>query len=188
MTPSIIDTNGPASTIDIVFDPAGTLQWQDQNIPCVIGANGVSNNKIEGDSATPAGCMPLRRVLYRPDRMAPPKTPLPVAPLTPRDGWCDDPADPLYNQHIRQPFAGSSEILWRTDAVYDVVVVLGYNDNPVMAGKGSAIFMHIARPDFSPTRGCIAVSRDALIDILRTCNPRSRLCVPPSDLPPDTLM
>ena len=178
MTPAPIVTDGPASNIDIVLDPAGTLTWNDVTYPCASGAGGISIDKREGDGATPAGCMPLRRVLYRPDRSGPPRTVLPVSPLTPRDGWCDDPADPLYNQQIRQPFAGSYEILWRTDTVYDLIVVLGYNDSPVMTGRGSAIFLHIARPDFSPTRGCIALAREALEEILASYGARTRLCVP----------
>lgn len=177
MTPAPIVTDGPASAIDIVLDPAGSLLWQDKSYPCAIGAGGVRMDKREGDGATPTGCMPLRRVLFRPDRMETPRTVLPVSPLTPRDGWCDDPADPLYNQPIRQPFAGGYEILWRTDSVYDLIVVLGYNDSPVMTGKGSAIFMHVARPDFGPTRGCIALAREGLEEILSTCDARTRLCV-----------
>jgi L,D-peptidoglycan transpeptidase YkuD (ErfK/YbiS/YcfS/YnhG family) len=96
----------------------------------------------------------MRRVLYRLDRLSAPTTPLPVAPLTPNDGWCDDPADPLYNRPVQLPYAGRHEELWRADDLYDVIVVIGHNDAPVVAGMGSAVFMHLASADYRPTQGC----------------------------------
>jgi L,D-peptidoglycan transpeptidase YkuD (ErfK/YbiS/YcfS/YnhG family) len=108
----------------------------------------------------------MRRVLYRPDRLSAPATPLPVAPLTPNDGWCDDPADPLYNRPVQLPYAGRHEELWRADDLYDVIVVIGHNDAPVVAGMGSAVFMHLASADYRPTQGCIALVRQDLLDIL----------------------
>lgn len=130
-------------------------------------------DKREGDGATPIGSFPLRRVLYRPDRLAPPETALPAAPLSPHDGWCDDPGHPSYNQQVCLPFDGRCERLWRKDHVYDVIVVLGYNDNPVIAGKGSAIFLHVAKPDFAPTEGCVALSQADLLSVLAQCGPRA---------------
>ena len=128
-------------------------------------------DKREGDGATPAGRFPLRRVLYRPDRLSAPTTPLPATPLTPDDGWCDDPADPQYNRPVQLPYAGRHEELWRADALYDVIVVVGHNDAPVISGMGSAIFMHLAAADYRPTQGCVALARHDLLNILAGAGP-----------------
>ena len=124
---------------------------------------------------TPAGRYPLRLVLFRPDRMVTPETGLPVAPLRRGDGWCDDPAHAGYNSKVSLPFAGRCEALWRDDEVYDLIVVIGFNDDPVVPGAGSAIFMHVARTRYKPTRGCVALARPDLLEILRTCTPQTRI-------------
>ena len=165
--------------MDIVVYPEGTAEWAGRRFPCALGRAGVTEDKREGDGATPAGRFPLRSVLYRPDRTGPPASVLPVAPLHPLDGWCDDTGDKRYNQFIRQPYSASFELLWREDHIYDVIVVLGYNDDPVVPGRGSAIFLHAARPDFTPTQGCIAFARENLLRIIEECESSTRLCVKP---------
>jgi L,D-peptidoglycan transpeptidase YkuD (ErfK/YbiS/YcfS/YnhG family) len=132
-----------------------------------IGRGGISGHKQEGDGATPAGTLPLRRVLFRADRVPAPACAAPRAPLAPDDGWCDDPGHPDYNRLIRLPHAARHEALWRDDALYDVIGVLGWNDAPVVPGRGSAIFLHIARPDGAPTDGCIALPRAEVLALLR---------------------
>lgn len=122
------------------------------------GRGGISPHKREGDGATPTGSLKLVRVLYRADRVAPPRCSVPVEPLSPQDGWCDDPADIAYNKPIRLPYLASHEALWRDDAVYDIIGVLDWNLSPVVPGRGSAIFFHIATPDYAPTAGCVALS------------------------------
>jgi L,D-peptidoglycan transpeptidase YkuD (ErfK/YbiS/YcfS/YnhG family) len=121
-------------------------------------------DKQEGDGATPLGVLPLRRVLYRADRVKPPECVVPLEPLAPDDGWCDDPAHRDYNRMVRLPHDARCEELWRRDEVYDLIGVLGWNDAPVVRGHGSAIFLHVARPDYAPTDGCIAL---ALADLRR---------------------
>lgn len=158
-------------------DGAWTLSFAGRTWPCAIGRGGARRDKQEGDGATPIGCWPLRRVLYRPDRLAPPSTRLPAAPLTPEDGWCDDPADPRYNRPVRRPYPASHETLWRDDGIYDLIVVLGYNDRPVRAGQGSAVFLHIARLDFAPTEGCIALQQPDLLTLLAEVGKAARLRV-----------
>ncbi len=140
---------------------------------CALGRGGVveAEAKREGDGATPLGVWPLRRVLYRPDRVAAPETALPVAPIGPDDGWSDDPADPAYNRPVTHPHPFSAERLWREDELYDVVVVLAHNDDPPVPGAGSAIFLHCAKPDLPPTEGCVALPRDELLAILRDARP-----------------
>ncbi len=131
-----------------------------------LGRGGITADKREGDGATPAGTLKLRRVLYRADRLRRPQSALPTAPLAPHDGWCDDPAGAEYNRPVRLPHPARHEALWRSDAVYDVVAVLGWNDDPVVRGRGSAIFLHVARPDLSPTEGCIALEMPDLLAVL----------------------
>ncbi len=123
-----------------------------------LGRGGVRADKMEGDGATPIGLLPLRRVFYRADRIVIPATTLPREPITATDGWCDDPHDRAYNRAVALPYPARHEELWRADAVYDLVVVLGWNDAPVVANRGSAIFLHLARPDYAPTDGCVALA------------------------------
>jgi L,D-peptidoglycan transpeptidase YkuD (ErfK/YbiS/YcfS/YnhG family) len=141
------------------------LQSPTHRFPAAHGRAGITAHKQEGDGATPAGTHALLRVLYRADRLKPPHCAVPVEPIGPQDGWCDDPTDPNYNRLIQLPYAARHEHLWRTDNLYDIIGVLGWNTAPITSGRGSAIFLHIATPDYAPTAGCIAL---ALPDLL-TC-------------------
>lgn len=140
---------------------------------CALGPAGViaGGAKREGDGASPAGLWPMRRVLWRPDRGPAPTTRLPTTPMEVDDGWCDAPDDPAYNQPVRLPYPASAERLWRDDRVYDVIVILGYNDAPVVPDAGSAIFLHLARPDFAPTQGCVALAPGDLAHLLSFARP-----------------
>lgn len=126
------------------------------------GRGGLRADKQEGDGTTPIGLLPLRRVLYRADRGRAPACLVPVEPIAPTDGWCDDPGDAAYNTPVTLPCDASHEALWRADALYDVIGVLGWNDAPVRRGRGSAIFLHVARPDYAPTEGCVALAPEDL--------------------------
>jgi L,D-peptidoglycan transpeptidase YkuD (ErfK/YbiS/YcfS/YnhG family) len=179
----------------------------DRHYACTIGRAGIAapGEKREGDLKTPTGSFAMRCVYYRPDRIAPPKTALPVIALAPEDGWCDDPRHPLYNQCVKllppfippapiKPPAGgghgggvvpSHERLWREDHVYDLIIPLGYNDGvddagnptPIIPGAGSAIFMHIMRDDGVGTEGCIALKRDDLLELLARVSGAERVVV-----------
>jgi L,D-peptidoglycan transpeptidase YkuD (ErfK/YbiS/YcfS/YnhG family) len=155
------------ATADGVLDLAGS------KVRCALGPAGVvaASAKREGDGASPAGVWPIRRVLYRPDRGPAPQTALPVAAIAQDDGWCDAPQDGGYNRPVKLPYPASAERMWRDDGLYDLVVVLGHNDDPPVAGMGSAIFLHLARPDYAPTHGCIAVRREDLDALLRLAGP-----------------
>lgn len=144
--------------------PNGQFILRGEVFRAAIGAHGVLVMKEEGDEATPAGTLALRRVLYRADRVPSPACVVPVEPIGPDDGWCDDPAHRDYNKMIRLPHEARHEALWRRDAAYDIVGVLGWNDAPVEKRRGSAIFLHVARPDYAPTQGCVAL---ALRDLQR---------------------
>jgi L,D-peptidoglycan transpeptidase YkuD (ErfK/YbiS/YcfS/YnhG family) len=151
----------------------GWMDLGESRVRCALGRGGTlaAALKREGDGASPVGVWPIRRVLYRPDRGPPPQTALPVAPIAPDDGWCDDPNDPAYNRPVKHPYPASAERLWREDGVYDLVMILGHNDDPVLPGAGSAIFLHLARPDFSPTEGCVALARTDLEALLAQAKP-----------------
>ena len=154
---------------ELIVRGNGFLTVGDRSYRCAIGRGGIRADKREGDGASPSGRFALRRLLYRPDRTEPPATALPTAAIAPDDGWCDDLADPAYNRPVKLPYAGRHEILWRDDALYDLVVVLGHNDDPPEPGRGSAIFLHVARPDYGPTEGCVALAHDDLLEVLQDC-------------------
>ncbi|MGZ5920006.1 MAG: L,D-transpeptidase family protein [Hyphomicrobium sp.] len=136
-----------------------------------LGRSGIKALKREGDGGTPLGRFPIRQVLYRADRGLRPRTRLPVRTIRKDDGWCDDPADRNYNRLIKLPSQRSAEGLMRADYLYDVVLVLGYNDRPRVRGRGSAIFVHLARPGYMPTDGCIALSRRDLLTLIEHAGP-----------------
>ena len=152
---------------------AGLLDIDGDKVRCALGPAGVvpASAKREGDGASPAGTWPIREVLYRPDRGPPPATAFRVRCMAEDDGWCDDPADPTYNRPVSLPYPASAETMWRDDEVYDIVVILGHNDDPVVPGRGSAIFLHVARPGYPPTQGCVAVAREDLERLLDIAKP-----------------
>lgn len=144
----------------------GLLRFRGQVMRCALGRGGIAQRKTEGDGGTPAGLLRLERVLYRADRGARPAAALPVEPLAPTDGWCDDSAHADYNRGVTLPHPARHEALWRGDAVYDLIGVLDWNRAPVLRDRGSAIFLHLARPGLPPTEGCVALPEDALRRLL----------------------
>jgi L,D-peptidoglycan transpeptidase YkuD (ErfK/YbiS/YcfS/YnhG family) len=140
-------------------------------VECALGRSGIGHKTAEGDGITPIGLWPLRCVLFRPDRVQRPETHLSTSTITRQDGWCDTPDDPNYNRQVKLPYPAGHERLWRQDNLYDVVVVIGFNDDPVVSGAGSAIFLHIATPDYSATEGCVAIHLQDMLHMLKDCNP-----------------
>lgn len=151
----------------------GLFTLADKCVRAALGRSGViaADAKREGDGATPLGRYEIRRVLYRADRVARPETVFPVRPIFPDDGWCDAPDDPAYNRPVRKPYNASHETLTRQDGLYDIIVVLGHNDDPPRPGLGSAIFLHCKRGDYEPTEGCIALDPVDVRDFLRRARP-----------------
>ena len=154
-------------------DPAlgATLHWGAGKKRCAVGKGGIGTKLAEGDGITPVGVYPIRNVLYRSDRLTRPRTGLPVAAIARDDGWCDAPNDPAYNQLVKLPYPADAETMWRDDHLYDVVAVIGFNDGPVMPGKGSAIFLHVASPGYGPTAGCVALALADLLAVLSALKP-----------------
>ncbi len=151
---------------------AGTLE-----LACTLGSGGIRHDKREGDGATPAGTFAMRCAFYRADRLLRPRTGLPLRPLRPDDGWCDDPASGRYNRFVRHPFDARAEKLWRDDGLYDVLVILDQNDCPLVRGRGSAVFIHAAAPGYAPTAGCVGLARDDLIRLLAHVGCHTRLAI-----------
>jgi L,D-peptidoglycan transpeptidase YkuD (ErfK/YbiS/YcfS/YnhG family) len=156
---AIVRTSGPDAR-------QGRISYGGMSYECALGRGGCRLDKREGDGATPIGTWPIRRVLYRADRIERPATALPVAAIGREDGWCDAPADANYNRPVRHPYHASAEHLWREDNLYDLVAILGHNDDPVVPGAGSANFVHVASADFAPTAGCVALRLADLLELL----------------------
>lgn len=156
-------------------DTQGRLLAAGLDIPCAFGRSGLTARKKEGDGASPIGTWPLRQLYYRPDRPAPPSTLLPIRQIATDDGWCDAPDHKLYNQAVKLPFAASHEKLWRDDQLYDLMIPLGYNDDEIVPGRGSAIFFHLARKGYEPTEGCVAIAEHHMRQLLPLLSPSTVL-------------
>lgn len=167
--------------MNLIIHPDGRAEWNGRLMRCAVGRTGRTAHKREGDGATPVGEFPMREAFYRADRVVPPATGLPCRPLTAADGWCDDPEDPQYNRPVTLPYAPRHEKMMRSDGLYDLVVVIGYNDDPVVAGLGSAIFLHVAAPDYAPTEGCVALALDDLQSVVADLRPGDRITVLPEE-------
>jgi L,D-peptidoglycan transpeptidase YkuD (ErfK/YbiS/YcfS/YnhG family) len=159
--------------MDLIVTPDHKGGWHarqdDQLYACALGRNGVvpAAEKREGDGASPLGHWHVQRVLYRPDRGAPPDCLFSRQEIRACDGWCDAPEDRNYNQQVALPYRASHEVLWRDDRLYDVLVVLDHNSDPTLPGRGSAIFLHCAKPGYPPTAGCVALARPDLEAVLK---------------------
>ena len=166
--------------IEVLAEPRrpnrGILRYGSLLVPCALGRGGVRADKREGDGATPLGTFPLRRLWFRADRFAEPvKCRLPMRPIGREDGWCDDPAAAAYNRPVSLPHPAGHERMWRDDDLYDLVVELGFNDDPIVPGAGSAIFLHVAREGYRPTEGCVAITRLDLLRLLSEIGSEMRL-------------
>ena len=151
------------------------LTTNNKKYRCSIGRNGFSNNKKEGDGCTPVGVFNITEIYYREDKIDQLITNFQPKKILPIYGWCDDPENIKYNTEIEFPFSSSAEKLFRNDTLYDIICVINYNRDPIIASKGSAIFMHIASHDYSTTEGCIVLSKDDLKEILLTINKDTKI-------------
>lgn len=169
-------------TKDLIVKNPHMALWGAYEFRCAIGRGGLvsAGAKREGDGATPIGAWKMREVIYRADRIHMPAIALPARAMQPNDGWCEIPEDPNYNRLVQHPYVSPVDQMWREDHLYDIVVVLGYNDAPVIPGKGSAIFLHLARPDFTPSVGCVTLALGDLMTVLREADENSAVIVKPA--------
>lgn len=163
--------------MDIVIRSSNTVTIGGRDYKCSIGEGGFSADRKEGDKTTPIGTFPIRSILYRKDRVGDIDSPLPSYPINESDGWCTDITHQEYNTKVILPHGGSYENLWREDHIYDIILVIGFNDSPAVLGKGSAIFMHIARDTYSPTEGCIVVSMKDMLEIISLLDKDSKISI-----------
>jgi L,D-peptidoglycan transpeptidase YkuD (ErfK/YbiS/YcfS/YnhG family) len=155
----------------------GWLTADGWTVPVALGRGGILANKREGDGGTPKGTYRPLRLWWRADRHPRPRTYLPVRPIRPEDAWCEDPRDRRYNQPIRLVQDQAGDRLTREDHLYDFIVEIDHNTRPRVKGRGSAVFLHLARPGFAPTAGCIAMTHGAMIRLLARLNRRTRIVV-----------
>ena len=155
----------------------GVLIAGGRAIPVVLGRSGIRANKKESDGATPHGCFRPLRLWWRADRGPRPRTLLPVRRITPDSAWCEDPADRRYNRPFRRSANEPGDRLWRTDRLYDLIIEIDHNARPRVAGRGSAVFLHIARPDLGPTAGCVAMTTGDLRRLLARLRQNSRIVI-----------
>jgi L,D-peptidoglycan transpeptidase YkuD (ErfK/YbiS/YcfS/YnhG family) len=153
------------------------LYYLKYKIKCSIGKEGITRNKKEGDLKTPKGKFKLKLIFYRKDKIKILKTSLKKIAIKKSMGWCDDIKSKKYNKLISFPFKYSAEKLWRKDNIYDVAIVLNYNLNPVKKNKGSAIFLHIAKKNYIPTRGCIAINEKDMLNLTTNLKKNSAIII-----------
>jgi len=146
-------------------------------LPVALGRSGIKANKREGDGATPRGSFRLKRLWWRAERHARPAGLLPARRIKADDGWCENPADRSYNKPVKLAPASKADRLMRADALYDFIVEIDHNTRPRVAGRGSAVFIHVARDRFKPTAGCVALEIGALRRLLARVGPRTRIVV-----------
>ena len=146
------------------------LNCGNYKVKCAVGKRGIKIKKKEGDLITPKGQFKIKCVLYRKDRIGRLNTKLKKTPIKKNMGWCDDPSSKFYNKLINFPFKFNAEKLYKRENIYDIILVLNFNMNPIRKNKGSAIFIHIAKKKFTPTKGCVAISKNVLKKILSKIN------------------
>jgi L,D-peptidoglycan transpeptidase YkuD (ErfK/YbiS/YcfS/YnhG family) len=155
----------------------GWLTVDRQAVPVALGRGGIKADKREGDGGTPRGSFRPRQLWWRADRHPRPRTMLPVRPIRPDDAWCEDPRSRHYNQPTRLGHGRDGDRLRRDDHLYDFIIEIDHNTAPRIASRGSAVFLHLARPDFSPTAGCVSMTKSAMLRLLERIGPQTRIVI-----------
>jgi L,D-peptidoglycan transpeptidase YkuD (ErfK/YbiS/YcfS/YnhG family) len=155
----------------------GWLVAGGQTVPVALGRGGIKANKREGDGATPKGTFRPRQLWWRADRHPRPRSFLPVRAIRPDDAWCEDPHSRHYNQPIRLDPGRDGDRLRRDDALYDFIIEIDHNALPRIAGRGSAVFLHLARENFSPTAGCVSMTKSAMLRLLARLGPETQIVI-----------
>ena len=151
------------------------LTYKDYKVKCAIGKRGIGKKRREGDLITPKGLFKIKKVYFRKDKVRGLKTKFSMKAITKNMGWCDDPESNKYNQLIKYPFPFNAEKLYRNDNIYDIVIVLDFNSKPIKKNKGSAIFLHVAKKNYKPTRGCVAIKKNELKKLLKLFTLQTRI-------------
>ena len=149
----------------------------DYRIKCSIGKRGIRKKRTEGDKSTPKGIFKIKYLLYRKDRLSGIRTKLKKYSIKKNMGWCDDVNSKKYNKLIILPSNLKHEKLYIKDHIYDLVIVINYNMNPIVKNKGSAIFLHIAKKNYSPTKGCVAISKENMRILLKNLGKKNKIII-----------
>ena len=150
----------------IIVKKSGYLKYNNFKFRCALGKGGIKQKEKEGDFITPKGKFKLIKIYYRSDRVKKINSPLKKIKISKNMGWCDDVSSKHYNRLIKINKKISHEKLYRNDNVYDILVVLNYNLNPIIRGKGSAIFLHVTKKKYKKTQGCIALKKKELLFLI----------------------
>ena len=161
----------------IIVKKKGYLKYKNFKSPCALGKAGIGKKKIEGDNITPKGNFRILKVYYRKDRIKKIHTKFKLIKIKKNMGWCSDPSSKKYNQQIKLPTKFNHEKLYRKDSLYDIILFISYNINPIIKNKGSAIFIHIAKKNYNPTAGCIALKKRDLIKLLGLIKKNTRIYI-----------
>lgn len=159
----------------MIINKSGYLKYKNLKFRCALGRAGIRIKKKEGDNITPKGTYKIIRIYCRKDRIRQVKSRIKIYKINKKIGWCDDPRSKKYNQLIRLPSKFRHEKFYRKDHLYDLIIVLNYNMRPVIKNKGSAIFIHLAKRNYYPTKGCIALSKNNLLIILNKINKNTKI-------------
>jgi L,D-peptidoglycan transpeptidase YkuD (ErfK/YbiS/YcfS/YnhG family) len=155
----------------------GWLTADGLTVPVALGRGGIRANKREGDGGTPMGTFRPRQLWWRADRHPRPRTFLPIRAIRPEDAWCEDPLSRHYNQPMRLEPDRGGDRLTRADRLYDFIIEIDHNSSPRIAGRGSAVFLHLARENFSPTAGCVSMTKSAMLRLLERLGPQTRIMI-----------
>ena len=161
----------------IIVKKSGYLKYKNLKFQCVLGKAGIKNKKTEGDKITPKGIFEIIKMYYRADKIKDIKTSIKKIKIKKNMGWCDDPNSRFYNKQIRLPTKVGHEKLFRNDDLYDLILVLNYNINPIIKNKGSAIFLHVSTKNLHSTKGCIAIKKKNLITLLAAIKKNTKIKV-----------
>jgi len=159
----------------IIVKNPGYLIYKNSKFRCSLGINGIKNKKKEGDGITPKGIFKLKKIYYRNDKVKNIVTKVKKIKITKDMGWCDDPKSKFYNKLIRLPSKFGHEKLYRKDDIYNLIIVLDYNMNPVTKNKGSAIFIHLAKKNYKPTQGCVGLKQNDLIKLIKMIKKKQKI-------------
>ena len=155
----------------------GWLTAAGQTVPVALGRGGIRANKREGDGGTPKGIFRPRQLWWRADRYPRPRTFLPVRAIGPEDAWCEDPSSRHYNQPVRRNRTRAGDRLRRDDHLYDFIVEIDHNSSPPIKGRGSAVFLHLARENFEPTAGCVSMTKSVMLRLLQRLGPDTKIVI-----------
>ena len=159
----------------IIINKSGYLKYKNLKFRCALGKSGIKKKTREGDNVTPKGIYKILKVYYRKDRIKKIKAPFKKIKITKKIGWCDDVKSKYYNKQISIPTSLRHEKLYRKDNIYDIICVINYNINPIVANRGSAIFLHITKGNYKNTKGCVALKKNHLLKLLSSIKKNTKI-------------